>query len=208
LIPLNEITGIILAGGKSTRMGKDKSLLDINGIPSIIRIYNILNNLFEKVVISSSNEDKYKFLGAKIIVDKYQDQGPLSGIISVMEMSATNYVFIVPCDMLVITEDIIERIIRLSKYKMINIVKCETHVIPLLGIYPVFLKDVLEKYLQIGNRKVFDFIHSQSEIINYINLNDSSKYLRNINTPKDYEEISPYVAKQIASTELNVELIK
>jgi molybdopterin-guanine dinucleotide biosynthesis protein A len=189
LIPVAEITGVILSGGKSSRMGKDKSFLELDGKFSITKIYEVLKSVIGMVIVSSDEVEKYKFLDIPIVKDKFQDFGPLSGILAAMCHSVNPHILIVPCDMPMITKEILIKLINESKINKINIVKNNERILPLLGIYPTEVKDSLDEFLRMGNKKVFDFLYQQKESINFINFNHHSIYLNNMNTPVEYEWI-------------------
>ncbi len=73
-----ELIGVVLAGGKSSRMGSDKALMSINGKTMLERTVDLLKDLGAKDVIVCRNEDGY-------LADKYLDAGPVGGIHSVLE---------------------------------------------------------------------------------------------------------------------------
>jgi molybdopterin-guanine dinucleotide biosynthesis protein A len=73
------VTGIILSGGKSTRMGKNKALIEIEGIPIIERIYALFRKLFQEVWIITDQEELFAGLGAKLHDDLIPNLGALGG---------------------------------------------------------------------------------------------------------------------------------
>jgi molybdopterin-guanine dinucleotide biosynthesis protein A len=74
------ITGIILAGGKNTRMGANKAFLEINGIRLIDRTLNIYRRLFSEIIIVTNDPPAYlEFTDAVIVTDIYKGKGPLGG---------------------------------------------------------------------------------------------------------------------------------
>ena len=91
-------TGYVLAGGQSTRMGRDKALLEIGGQPLIRSAVNLLKALTERVVILGPAE-KYGFLGLPVLPDLVPSRGPLSAIYTGLERSSTNANLFLACDM-------------------------------------------------------------------------------------------------------------
>ena len=91
-------TGYVLAGGKSTRMGRDKALLEIGGKPLIQSAANLLKALTERVVILGPTE-KYGFLGLPVLPDLVPSRGPLSAIYTGLERSGTAVNLFLACDM-------------------------------------------------------------------------------------------------------------
>jgi molybdopterin-guanine dinucleotide biosynthesis protein A len=90
-------TAVILAGGQSSRMGRDKSLLEINGQPLIQRVHEQLQGHFDEILLSS-NDTRHAFLGLKTVADRQANQGPLMGIASALEAASHDRVFVVACD--------------------------------------------------------------------------------------------------------------
>ena len=76
---IKEITGIILCGGKSTRMRSNKALLRIGELTVIEIMVAKLKSVFSDVIISANNKNDYSFLNLHIIQDEFIDKGPLSG---------------------------------------------------------------------------------------------------------------------------------
>ena len=91
-------TAIILAGGKSSRMGTDKGVLSINGKTMLEHICEQLHGTFGQILISATDAEKYSFAGFEVIEDKMPGQGPLMGIASALEASANEINFVVACD--------------------------------------------------------------------------------------------------------------
>jgi molybdopterin-guanine dinucleotide biosynthesis protein A len=177
---------IILAGGKSSRMGADKSFLPIQGKPMIQRLYENLRGNFDEVLISSSEPDKYAFLGVRVIPDRFPEHGPLMGIASAMEASSNERNFIIACD-------IPDPNIRLARKMLIESEGCDA-VVPVFGndrmepLFAVYKKNLLpliQETLSLGKRRIRDFF----EFCNVKNLKmDGSEAIENINTMEDYKE--------------------
>jgi len=96
---LANVSAALLLGGASSRMGRDKSMLPINGRPMIEHICRKLRPHFSQVLISAGDEERYAFLGAPVIPDRVPDRGPLMGIASALGASAHDRNVVVACDM-------------------------------------------------------------------------------------------------------------
>ena len=90
-------TAIILAGGKSSRMGSDKGLVLLNGKPMISYIIEILKKMQIPIIIISNNEN-YKQFGLPVFADIIKEKGPLGGIYTGLKNSKTESNIIVSCD--------------------------------------------------------------------------------------------------------------
>ena len=106
------MTGIILAGGHSKRLGKDKAFITIGNSRVIEGIVNKLSAIFTDVIIVTKSPETYKYLGAKLVRDLMPESGSLIGIYSGLVSSNNDYNFIVGCDMPFLN-------ISLIKYMMI-----------------------------------------------------------------------------------------
>lgn len=131
----NDITGIILAGGKSRRMGVNKSLLKIGSRTIIERTVELMNGLFPSVLLISNTSEEYKFLGLKIYKDIYKNIGPLGGIHSGLKHSGTEKNFIISCDMPFVNKSVIEFIINYKTDKPVTIAKADGFIQQLCGVY-------------------------------------------------------------------------
>ncbi|MDR3667078.1 MAG: molybdenum cofactor guanylyltransferase [Ignavibacteriaceae bacterium] len=131
----NDITGFILAGGKSTRMGTNKSLLRIGGITIIERVVNLMKDLFKEVILITNQTDEFKFLNLSMYEDIHNDTGPLGGIHSALVNSTTEKNFIISCDMPLMTADVIKFLIEFPTKKPITIAKADNFIQQLCGVY-------------------------------------------------------------------------
>ena len=99
-ISKNEISAVILAGGKGSRMGgKDKGLIEFRGLALIAHVVNVVKIRVNQIFISANRSlDDYSKYG-KVIVDDLEDyQGPLAGISKALKVCSSNYLLVLPCD--------------------------------------------------------------------------------------------------------------
>ncbi len=92
------VTGVVLAGGRSSRMGQDKSLMLFNGRPLISYAIDTLRQVCDQVVISA-NQSVYEFTGCTVWPDIMPFQAPMIGIYSCLKRSKTYWNFFLSCDM-------------------------------------------------------------------------------------------------------------
>lgn len=93
---IQEVAAVILAGGRSSRMGRDKALIELAGAPLVVHSIRAAAEVFERVFISGP-EDLARF-GCPVLADQYQGLGPLSGVFSGLKGSGSPWVFTLPCD--------------------------------------------------------------------------------------------------------------
>jgi molybdopterin-guanine dinucleotide biosynthesis protein A len=129
------ITAFILSGGKSSRMGTNKALLEIDGKSLIQRMVELLDIIFSTVVISSNDSGLYEFLDKKIIKDIYSERGPLGGIHSTLISTNTIRNYLISCDMPFINKELIKFLCNYESEKDIIVPKADGRIQPLCGIY-------------------------------------------------------------------------
>jgi molybdopterin-guanine dinucleotide biosynthesis protein A len=93
------ITGVILAGGKSSRMGQNKALLSLGGMRLIDRVVGTLREVFSGLLLVTNSPAVYADLGLPVVGDVFPDKGSLGGIYSAIYHAPTPYCFVVACDM-------------------------------------------------------------------------------------------------------------
>lgn len=93
--------GLVLAGGRSTRMGRDKALLEYGGQSQIARMMTLLGDYVDRAFVSTSTEqhDEPERRRFDRIVDRYEDMGPLAGILSAMDAHPEADWLVVACDL-------------------------------------------------------------------------------------------------------------
>ena len=105
------ITGIILAGGKSNRYGKNKALVHFNGVPLIERGISVLQSLFQNLILVTNTPDEYAYLGLPMFRDLIKGLGPLGGIYTGLEAIEDGWGFVTACDMPFLNHDLVRRIV-------------------------------------------------------------------------------------------------
>jgi len=180
------ITAFILAGGKSSRMGTDKGLVELNSIPMIQYVLQTVNSVFHKVIIISNNP-AYKHFGVEVIADEIKDIGPLGGIITGMKNSETDWNFFIACDLPYMSKEIIELILLNANDCDAVIPVHQNKPEPLCALYNIkeiiiFENSVNEKDFKIQN--VYNKLNHK-----LVEIPDSFFYsgnpFRNINSMKD-----------------------
>ncbi|MBT8386181.1 MAG: molybdenum cofactor guanylyltransferase [Ignavibacteria bacterium] len=131
----NDATGIILSGGKSSRMGVNKSLLKVGGITIIERMRDLMKSLFKVVVLITNDPADYKFLNIPIFEDLFKQKGSFAGIHSGLIHSSTEQSFIISCDLPFITKEMIKYLVEFKTDKLITVPKADGYIQQLAGKY-------------------------------------------------------------------------
>jgi len=99
IIPKSQVTGIILAGGKSSRFGSDKALFEFNGKKLVEYSIEILTPLCGNLLLSTNQPEKFVFTELENITDIYPNCGPVGGIHSCLLKSNTEHNLVIGCDL-------------------------------------------------------------------------------------------------------------
>ena len=130
-----DVTGIILSGGKSARMGRNKSLLKIGDQTIIERVRDLMKSIFHEVILITNDPADYKFLNIPIFEDLFKHKGPLAGIHSGLTHSSSEKNFIVSCDILLIIPEMIKYLVDFKTDKLITVAKADGYIQQLAGKY-------------------------------------------------------------------------
>ncbi len=144
----DDITAIILSGGKSLRMGTNKSFLNIGDKTIIERMRDLLQSMFKEVVLITNEPEDYKFLGLPIYEDIFWYRGPLAGIHSGLKHSKTDINFIISCDLPLMTKEMIKYLIEYKTNKLITVAKADGFIQQLAGKYSKKCLSPSEKILK------------------------------------------------------------
>ena len=179
----------ILAGGKSSRMGKNKALLEYESGTFISRQFSEFDG--HEIIISSSGQKEYENYPYKIVSDENKDIGPIEGIRQILKSSENDYVFICACDMPFVTSEIADYIAEFISSDYDCYVICdEDRIHPLCAIYSRRLLPVIEKLIANGEHKLrLIFDNSRTKYISLTNTVFGKKTVRNVNTKDEYIEL-------------------
>jgi len=193
-----EVTGIILAGGKSSRMGTDKGLQELCGKPLINYAIQVLSRLCNTIIISSSS-DAYQSFGLKIVADEFPGIGPMGGIYSALKQSKTEKNLILSCDLPFVTEELLSFILENSKEFMVAVpYEGNKHYEPLCGFYNRKVLNNMEKFILSGNYKLPDLFDTIN--INRLTVSASNDFFNehlflNVNSKNDLSAAQNLMAK-------------
>jgi molybdopterin-guanine dinucleotide biosynthesis protein A len=150
--PPQEITGVILAGGQSSRFGSNKALALWRGKLLIQHVRDSLSSVFDDILLSTNSPDQYMFLKMPTVIDRYPNMGPLAGIHAALHHSSKPWIFVVGCDMPAITPDLISFLSSYAQDEFEAVLPwLKAGPEPLCGLYH---KTALAKIeMQLANRK-------------------------------------------------------
>ena len=137
-----QATGIILAGGKSSRMGEDKGLVLLNGKPMIQYVIEALKEVVSDIIIISNNASYNKFR-VPVYADLIKDKGPVGGIYTGLYHSTTELNFCISCDVPMISSDFILWLLKRSGNASITLPMYKDKIHQMIGVYS---KQVLSNF--------------------------------------------------------------
>jgi len=180
------ITGILLAGGQSTRMGTDKALLQIHGKTLLENAIEICRTVCGDILISSNNPEHEKY-GHQIIPDEIKNCGPLGGIYSCLKKSETEWNFVLSIDAAFVPVSFVQFLISETGNFDAVVPVHQNGKEPLVAMYhknciPEIMKQIELKDFKM--HRLFNFLN--------ITFTDSQKWIqkypkifRNLNRPED-----------------------
>lgn len=171
-------------------MGRDKALLDLDGMPFIEHLATTLQQVFAQVTIVSDHGENYRFLGLPVHADIYKNCGPLAGVHSALTHSYTDSVFIVSCDLPMLTPAIVRYVVDLKKHGDVTLLATKNNLQPLCGLYKRQCLHVIEKHLNRGQYSLQRCVQEMETVVlssTLVTTSSSQLPLTNVNTPYDYE---------------------
>ena len=185
-----EITGVILAGGRGERFGGNKALSEIKGRYLIEWIIEAHRKIFDEIIISTNDPTTYEFTGIKTVKDFIPHRGPLVGIYSCLKESLNDRIFVSACDMPFIRIQLIKHMILKSEgFDVLVPSLGEEKLEPLHALYKKSCIPAMERAIEADQKRVIGFFHhvkvyrmEKEEMIGYDPALDS---FFNINTKAD-----------------------
>ena len=181
---------LILAGGKSSRMGTNKAELLYEGRTFLENLIEKAKNLgVEKIYISGfENKDEE----VQVVYDIYPEIGPLGGLHAGLREVKTPYCLVLPVDVPQIPEDFLEGLLKFHEQEVINkekpvLAEREGFVEPLIGIYPVSMVSYIEERIASQRLSVFRMIQEWGCVAYKTDIPEEK--IANINTQEDYKKL-------------------
>ncbi|MFH2114726.1 MAG: molybdenum cofactor guanylyltransferase [Spirochaetota bacterium] len=180
-----QASAVILAGGKSSRMGEDKSLISLGGITILELLARQFQPLVEEILISSNDPASHGFLGLTLVPDESPDCGPIMGILSCLSAARHEKVFFTPCDVPVLPEDFIQDLLaRAQSVDLVMALDARGRYEPLLAVYSRSLVPLIRGLIAAGERRIVSILGLPGIRAGFVSLAGQTWY-RNLNSPED-----------------------
>ena len=152
------MTGIILAGGKNSRMGTDKAFLEIDNERLIDRIVRIFREIFQEVILVTNSPLAYLDQDVEIVTDIFKDKGALGGIYTGLFYASYGHAFVSACDMPFLSRAFIEYMMeRIGSYCDIMVPDPADGLQPLHAIYAKSCLPSIKKVITTDKLKITGF---------------------------------------------------
>jgi molybdopterin-guanine dinucleotide biosynthesis protein A len=184
-----DVTGYVIAGGRSERLGQDKRRLTIGGMTLLQRACNLLNELLrQEPFVVGDNLAGFGIDGSRIISDAAPNCGPLGGLVAALENCSSNWSLVLAVDLPLMQFDDLSRLInvREEQYDLHTLCKNDLPE-PLAAIYHKRTLEYWRDRLQRGELGLIDGIRQLKW--NAVTLPSDSKLLVNLNNPDDLKNL-------------------
>jgi len=155
LAPFKNVTGLILLGGKSSRYGSNKALVEIDGVRLIERVTGVMKSIFHRVILVTNTPEEYAYLRLPMVEDLIKGLGPMGGIYTGLMTMSDETGFLVACDMPFLSGKLIRHMVEVRDDFDTVVPRMDWMLEPLHALYskkciPVIQKAIEERQYQIA----------------------------------------------------------
>lgn len=187
-----KLTGLVLAGGASRRMGRDKAFLDLGGQPMIRIVVDRITMVCDEVIIVVSGDlGRYVDLGTNVVADQFEDVGALGGLHAGLDAASHELALAVGCDMPFLKPDVLRAFADWASGFDVTLLRYNGYVQPLHAAYRRSCVPAIDAAIRAGERRIISFFphvrvrHVTPEEVAAID--PDLRSFRNINTPEQWE---------------------
>ncbi len=191
---ITDVTGVLLAGGKSRRMGEDKRFILVGQQTLFDRSLTVLRELFEVVCVVIAQDSPPLQADVPVVRDLIPDGGSLGGLYTGLRLAKTQYIFVVACDMPFLAPHVIRHMVQLKDSADIVISRWATRLQPTHAVYGRNCLPVIEEMMTLHNRKIHSMVGHPSLRVCVVpeteirHIDHEGRSMFNINTPSDLEQ--------------------
>jgi len=190
-----DLTGIVLAGGASRRIGRDKAFLELGGRPLIKVVIERMAQVCAEVLVVAGDVRPYASLGVPVVEDRFRGVGVLGGLHAGLEAAAHELALAVGCDMPFLNPDLLRAFAVWAEGFDVAVLRHgdEKHVEPLHAAYRRTCLSAMEAAIRAGRRRIISFFPYIR--VRYVAPEDATpldpdlRSFRNVNTPGEWETV-------------------
>ena len=186
-----ETAGYVLVGGKSSRLGQDKALIDWRGRPLAAHVAATVQSAAGSATLVGSVE-KYRHLGHRVIPDAVTGFGPLAGVLAALDDSTTSWNLVAACDMPHLTQQFLEFLLAEAQGSAADVllpVGADERPEPLCAVYSATARNTIRRAVDSGVHKITQGLEGlrirQLLPRDYQKFNQDGKLFTNLNFPQD-----------------------
>jgi molybdopterin-guanine dinucleotide biosynthesis protein A len=189
------ISGVVLAGGQSSRFGTDKAFLQLDGQPLVARAVWALSALSQDLIVVTNEPERYEGfpLPARLVPDRRVGVGSLMGIYSGVKAARFAHALVVACDMPFLNQALLRYMLSLREGHDVVIPRLHGWLEPLHAIYSQACLPHMDRLLQHGERQIIAFFDAVR--VRYVDEDEVDRFdpdhlsFLNVNTPDDWEQV-------------------
>jgi molybdopterin-guanine dinucleotide biosynthesis protein A len=195
------VTGLIIAGGKSRRLGIDKRFIDIGGRTCIQRVLDAYQGIFDEILIVADEVEPFKSLGTRVVVDRIPGRATLGGLYTGLHYAAGERVFAAAADMPWINPAAIRLVLDQAASGDIVIPDVEGQLQPMHAVYSKACLPSLRALVEAGTLKVQDLCNCHELRVHRIPqsafaaVDPELRSFFNINTPDDLARAKKWIGE-------------
>ena len=187
-----KVTGVIQAGGRSTRMGgRPKALIELGGCRIIERVLAALTAVVDDVLLVTNTPELYAFLKLPMVADVYPDRGSLGGIYSGLKAAPGEAAFTVACDMPFLHPDVVRLVVARAGQGDVVIPRVGHQLETMHAAYAKACLPYIEECLLAGQLRIVEFFErvrvveiTEADVARF---RDPRVAFMNVNTPDELE---------------------
>lgn len=191
--PMLPYSAAVLAGGRSRRMGQDKSMMEIGGVPIIRRIADTLEAIFQEVFVVANEKDAYEQMGFAVVGDIHPGNDSLGGLHTAVVRAGRPHVFVAGCDMPLLQPALIHGLASMVEDWDVVVPVKDGYPEPLCAFYGKKCAPHIEKSISAGRLKMIGFhegvrVRRVEEAV-WREWDAEGASFLNANTPEEFEKI-------------------
>ncbi len=196
------VTGCVLCGGQSRRMGRDKAMLELGGAPLVEGALQVLRGISERQLLLSGSTERYPQFGVEQLTDSLPGAGPLGGLLAALEAATTPWVALLGCDQPRVDRSTYRALLAHAEREgaELCLLESEHGLEPTIGVYRRALAGRVRACLEAGERRMIS-IHASARVATLAIGAGPLEVALNVNTPEDFRRAAELVHEPVAAGE-------
>jgi molybdopterin-guanine dinucleotide biosynthesis protein A len=185
------VSGVVLAGGQSRRMGHNKALLELEGRSLISRVLDRLGRLCDELIVSANDVDLYAHLPVRIVPDVISGRGALSGIHAGLAAMRNERAVVVACDMPFLSLSLLRYMTVVAEDYDVVVPRLDRYYEPLHAVYNTSCIGPIEQLVAESPQRVvalYERVRTREITWHDVRLYGADRSVFNVNTPQDWAE--------------------